>query len=280
MLGPVIDLLELSAEIAASDDEAARTARATARPDRLGELTQWWAGVTGRWPLTNPKHVRLVSTRSARPAVVELATAADVGLRTLVADTDLLAALASGVEVADDEIDRGADLLLLAAPGGSAAPLVLTSLLTGAEPAALLPRGADAVDSGAWIALAEEVRDRRRESADLRYRPAELVGALASPSFAAACGLVLRSVSRRTPVVLEGTAALGAALLAADLQPLAAGWWQVADSARDPAQRRVMEHLDQRPLLDLQTGDGRGLASLQALLLLRAAVAESGDPHE
>jgi nicotinate-nucleotide--dimethylbenzimidazole phosphoribosyltransferase len=279
----VVDLLELSAEIRASDAEAAATARTHARPDggRLTELAEWLAAVTGTFPPQMGKRVRMALVGNPSAAVAELAAAADVGIVPLGLDADPAAACDAGVAAADAEIDGGADLLLLAAADPSPASGVVVSLLTGAEPVALLPRGAAATDSAAWIAAAGALRDLRRRSLELRHQPAKLLAGVGSPALAAACGFALRAVARRTPLLLDGTAALAAALLCHDLHPRAAQWWQVADTSADPAHARAVQHLVQRPVLDLGAGTGRGLAGLLVLPVLRAAVvagaAEAGD---
>ena len=265
------DLLELSAEIRATDPDAAAAARAglPAGGGRLAQLGEWLAAGTGRWPAT-PRRVRLVSTAPLPSAVLELAGQAGVGQRDLATGPD---ALDAGVQAADDEIDAGTDLVLLAADDPGPAPAVVIALITGAEPVSLLPRGAAVTDSSAWIAAAVELRDRLRRSRPLRHQPGALLAELASPALAAACGFLLRAAARRTPLVLDGSAAVAAALLAADLRPRAGQWWQVADTAGDPVQARALQHLGVRPVLDLAAGTGSGLAALLALSVLRAAPA-------
>jgi nicotinate-nucleotide--dimethylbenzimidazole phosphoribosyltransferase len=102
-----------------------------------------------------------------------------------------------------------------------------------------------------------------------------LLAALGSPLVAAAAGFALRAASRRTPLLLDGTAPLAAALLCVDTQSRAREWWQVADTSPDRAHARVLERLELRPLLDLGAG-GDGTAGLLAVAVLRAAVIVSG----
>jgi nicotinate-nucleotide--dimethylbenzimidazole phosphoribosyltransferase len=269
----VIDLLELSAEIRATDADAAAAARAHARPERgrLAELAEWLAATTGSWPPRPGKRLRMVTIGAADPRVAELAATADVGLRSLPLPASCADAHAAGVAAADQEIDEGADLVLLAARDDTPAPAVAVALLTGAEPVALLPRGAAATDSGAWIAEAIRLRDTRRRVAGLRNAPGELLATLDSPALAAATGFALRTVGRRTPLLLDGTAAVAAALFCYEVQPRAKNWWLVADTSTDPIHRRAVEHLMHRPVLDLQAGNGDGSAALLALAALRTA---------
>jgi nicotinate-nucleotide--dimethylbenzimidazole phosphoribosyltransferase len=267
-------LIELGAAVGWPDGEAATAARAAidARTGRLAELVEWYAAARGGFPPGMPHRVRCLTLGPASGPVAELAAALDVGVREVESPADPADAFGAGRAVADDEIEAGADLIVLAGRDDTLAPAVLIGLLTGAEPVALLPRGADAVDSQRWIAQAGQLRDTRRRVAPLRTRPDELLAALSSPVVGVAAGIALRAAARRTPVVLDGTAVLAAALLCVDSQSKARRWWQVADVSPDRSHARAVEQLALRPLLDLGTRLGDGTAGLLAVAVLRAAV--------
>ncbi len=266
------DLLALGAEVRGTDAEAATAARTHVRPTagRLGDLAEWLAAASASYPPAPAKRARMVVIGSITPTVRALADAAEVGLRELAPGDD---AVATGIAAADDEVDRGADLLVLAARDATLAPAVAVGLLTGAEPVALLPRGARAVDSGAWIEHAGRLRDARRGVAELRHAPGQLLESLHSPVLAAATGFLLRAVARRTPVVLDGAAALAAALLCYEVQPRAGQWWRVSDSSVDAVHGRAVEYLLQPPVLGLDSSSGDGVAGLLAVPVLRTAAA-------
>jgi nicotinate-nucleotide--dimethylbenzimidazole phosphoribosyltransferase len=270
----VTALLEVGAGVGWPDlDAAAAARRASLRPGRFAELVEWLAGVQARFPPHKPQRARLVLLGRPADRVLELAGAYAVGVRDLELTPDASKAFGQGAEAADREIDEGADLIVVAGRDETSAPAVLVSVLTGAEPVALLPRGADAVDTERWIAAAEQLRDSRREVAHLQSRPDALLAALQSPTVAAAAGLILRAAVRRTAVLLDGNAVLAAALLCIDSQPRAREWWQLADTSADRALSRAAARLERQPLLDLHIGDGDGLAGLLALEVLRAAAA-------
>jgi nicotinate-nucleotide--dimethylbenzimidazole phosphoribosyltransferase len=271
----VTDLLALGAEVRGTDAEAATAARAHARPSigRLADLAEWLAATTGAYPPPRPGRVRMAIIGSGTASAAALADDAAVGLvglRDLAPDDD---GFAAGVRAADDEVDGGADLLVLAARDATPAAAVAVGLLTNAEPVALLPRGAQAVDSRAWTEQAVRLRDARRSVASLRHSPAELLDTLDSPALALATGFLLRSVTRRTPVLLDGAAALAAGLICYDVQPRAAQWWRVSDSSADPVHARAAEHLLQQPILGLGASSGDGVAGLLAVTVVRTAAA-------
>lgn len=268
-----VDLAALGAAVEWTDVAAAREARsaAPAASGRLGELTAWWSGVQGHYPPHPPKRVRCAVVGGAGADTAAIAADLDVGLVGFEVPDTVDAAFAAGVRAADDEVDSGTDLLVVADPDDSPAAAVLVSVLTGAEPVALLPRGAAAVDTAAWIARAVGLRDARRAASQLRHDANALLAAVGNASLAATVGLVLRAAARRTPIVLDGTAALAAGLLCHDVQPRAAQWWRVADRAADPVHRAVVRELGVHPLLDLGTTSGDGIAGLLTTPLLHAA---------
>ncbi len=269
---------ELSAQIGWTDTDVAATAREHAVPawGRLAELGEWLAATQAHWPPHDPAHPRLAVLGPVTGPVAAIADAVGAGVREIALPEDGRDALTAGAHAADAEVDAGADLLVFATPdtsGGGADTGVVVGLLTGAEPVALLPRGADAVDTPGWIARAEYLRDARRRVAPLRSQPDELLAGIASIALSVAVGFVLRAVARRTPVVLDGLPAVGAALLVQDIDARAAPWWQVADTSPDPTHVRALEELDRRPLLELGTRGGDGTAGLLSIPLLRAAAA-------
>jgi nicotinate-nucleotide--dimethylbenzimidazole phosphoribosyltransferase len=269
----VTALLEVGTGVGWPDiDAAAAARRAPMRPGRFAELVEWLAGTQGRYPPQTPRRVRGVLLGPISGPVAELAERYGVGLRSCDLDAHTTKAFAQGVDAADREIDEGADLVVLAGHDDTSAPAVLISLLADTEPVALLPRGADAVDTERWVAAAEQLRDGRRRVADLRSRPDELLVALGSAVVAAAAGFALRAAARRTAAVLDGDAALAAALLCIDSQPRAREWWQLADTSADRALARVADRLERAPLLDLGAANGDGTAGVLAAELLRSAV--------
>ncbi|WP_375487055.1 nicotinate-nucleotide--dimethylbenzimidazole phosphoribosyltransferase [uncultured Jatrophihabitans sp.] len=270
-----IDLFSVGDDVEWTDAESAAGVRSLAATigGRLGELVEWLAGVQGQLPVQAPKRARCVVLGPAPESVVALADELGVHVRDLVLDDDATAehAFAVGLASADDEVDSGADLLIVADPDDSIASALVVAVLTGAEPVALLPRGAAATDTDAWIARADALRIGRRRLTELRTDPSALLGALGHPRMAATVALIMRAAARRTAVVLDGTAAVAAALLCHDVQARAGRWWQLADVGADPVQRHAAAELALRPLLDLAVAHGDGTAGLLAVPVLRAA---------
>lgn len=283
------DLVTLGADVEWPDSDTATAMQKTldASSDdlgRLGELAEWIAGVQGNCPPRDFARVRTIVFGAATAAadsasLAAIAELAGSGVRRVPPrDGSIPEAITAGAALADDEVDGGADLLIVALQGPDAAIPVLTlvSVLTNTEPVKVLPRGAGLAPE-VWMERAVAVRDLRRRGMAHRAQPVELLEEIGATDVAAATGFLLRSAGRRTPVLLDGLAATAAALTAYEAQPRAVRWWRSADRSPEPAHELALTKLGQRSVLDLGVGLGDGTAGLLAALVLRAAVSTAAE---
>lgn len=299
MASSPVDLEAFGADVDWPDHVAATRTRELADPDlgRMADLAEWLSGVQGYGPPRPLGRVRVVVFGGpVSDAVTELAADLGIDVRAVdlgtdgpvtgdAADTastgdtaytaDIAGAGAMGAAVADDEAERGTDLVI-AAVGGTAvaaavAAAVAVSVLTDLEPVRVLARGARAVDPDAWMARAAQVRDTRLRIRGLRHAPGQLLAELGEPVLAAAAAFVLRAAARRTPVLLDGPGAAAAALIAFEQYPRGVRWWVSADRIDDPVHAQVISTMGLRCVLDLGVALGDGTAGLLAVPVLRAA---------
>lgn len=194
-------------------------------------------------------------------------------------EDEVLAALAAGRAIADEEIDAGADLLIAGDMGiGNTTPATaLIATLTGTEPVAAIGRGTGVDDAG-WSRKLAAVRDTMRRIRPVAKRqPVELLRIGGGADIAAIAGFLARAAARRTPVILDGMVVTAAALVAEDLADGAKAWWVAGHRSSEPAHRLALRHLRLEPLLDLDMRLGEASGALAALPLLRAAVAALGE---
>jgi nicotinate-nucleotide--dimethylbenzimidazole phosphoribosyltransferase len=283
------DLVTLGADVEWPDSDLATAMQKTLSESsdergRLGELAVWIAGVQGSCPPRDFTRVRTIvfgasAGASGSASIAALAQQASAGVRGLAQHTGSVAeALAAGAALADEEVDGGADLFIVAVQGPDAGTpvLALVSVLTNTEPVKVLPRGAG-LPPDVWMQRVVAVRDARRRGMPHRGQPAELLEVLGSVDVAAAAGFLLRAAARRTPVLLDGLPATAAALAGYETQPRAVRWWCSADLSHEPAHELALTKLGQRSVLDLGAGLGDGTAGLLAALVLRAAISTVAD---
>ncbi|GAA3746033.1 hypothetical protein GCM10022225_32210 [Plantactinospora mayteni] len=220
---------------------------------------------------------RLAAEAGATLQVVEapLSRPIEEGPALTVAEVE--AALRYGWRLAEEAVDAGVDLLVLAASGAGteAAAAAVLAATAGAEPSAVLSRVVTLggqVDDEAWMHRCAAVRDAmhrtRRSPRDAKDVLAELGGG----DLAIATGILLGATARRTPVLLDGPVGVAAGLVSRDLAGQARHWCLLPDHGDQPAVKLGADVLDLSPLLDLRLGLGEGAAALAALPLLRAAL--------
>jgi nicotinate-nucleotide--dimethylbenzimidazole phosphoribosyltransferase len=278
------ELVALGADIEWPDSEAATAVRKALAASgdvlgRLGELAEWIAGAQGCCPPRDFARIRTIVFGSSPTAhglasLAAMAELAGSGVRPVPQrDGSVSQAYVAGAALADEEIDGGSDLLIVALQGPDAgtAVLALVSVLTNTEPVKVLPRGAKLAPRE-WMEQAVTVRDARRRGMPHRAEPAVLLEQIGGVDIAAAAGFLLRAAARRTAVLVDGLPAATAALAAYEAQPRAVRWWRSADLTREPAHELALTKLGQRSVLDLGIGLGDGTAGLLAALVLRAAV--------
>ena len=185
---------------------------------------------------------------------------------------ETLQAVEAGRTIADEEIDGGADLLVAGDMGiGNTTPAaVLVAAVTGAEPVAVVGRGTGIDDAG-WMRKAAAIRDALRRARKVVGDPMALLRTSAGADLAAMAGFLAQAAVRKTPAVLDGMVVTAAALIADQLAPGAREWWVAGHRSVEPAHTLALNHLGQRPLIDLEMRLGEGSGAMAALPLVLAS---------
>lgn len=188
------------------------------------------------------------------------------------------AALALGAALADEEIDAGADLLIVGdmGIGNTTAAAAIIGLLAPADILSVVGRGTG-IDDTTWMRKAAAVRDAMRRGKPHKGSPLDLLATIGGPDIAAMVGLLLGAAARRTPVILDGTVISAAALIAHRAAYKSRDWWQAGHRSTEPAHSAALGRLDLAPLLDLQMRLGEGTGALLAVPLVASAAAALGE---
>ncbi|GAB3001956.1 nicotinate-nucleotide--dimethylbenzimidazole phosphoribosyltransferase [Mycobacterium bourgelatii] len=183
-------------------------------------------------------------------------------------------AIANGQQLADEEVDGGADLLIAGdmGIGNTTAAAVLVAALTNAEPVAVVGYGTGIDDAG-WSRKTAAVRDALFRARPLLPDPVALLRCCGGADLAAMAGFCAQAAVRRTPLLLDGMAVTAAALVAERLAPGARQWWQAGHRSTEPSHGLALTALELDPILDLRMRLGEGTGAVVALSVLRAAVA-------
>ena len=198
----------------------------------------------------------------------------DITVEDALSDAEVATAIKAGQQIADEEVDGGADLLVAGDMGiGNTTPAtVLVAALTDVEPVVAVGYGTGIDDAG-WARKTAAVRDALYRVSGLRSDPVALLRACGGADLAAMTGFCAQAAVRRTPLLLDGLAVTAAALLAEQLAPGARQWWQAGHRSPEPAHGLALAHLNLQPILELGMRLGEGTGAAVALPVLRAAVA-------
>ena len=184
------------------------------------------------------------------------------------------AAIDAGRQIADEEVDSGADLLIAGDMGiGNTTPATtLIAALTNSEPVAVVGRGTGIDDAG-WARKTAAIRDALFRARGLSADPVGLLRVCGGADLAAMAGFCAQAAVRRTPVLLDGVVVTAAALVADRLAPGARQWWQAGHRSTEPAHALALQQLELEPIIDMRMRLGEGTGAAVALPVLRAAVA-------
>lgn len=182
-------------------------------------------------------------------------------------------AIEAGIEIAAEEITRGADLVGTGdmGIGNTTASSAIVAALTRRAAREVTGRGTGVDDATLRhkIALIERALAEHQPNAHDALDVLSKVGGFEIGGLA---GVMLGAAARRVPVVIDGFISGAAALLAVTLAPQARAYLIPAHRSVEIGHRAVLEHLDAPPLLDLdlRLGEGTGAALGMSLCLAAA----------
>ncbi|BBX96923.1 nicotinate-nucleotide--dimethylbenzimidazole phosphoribosyltransferase [Mycobacterium lacus] len=198
----------------------------------------------------------------------------DITVEDALSHDQAAAAIAAGQQIADEEVDAGADLLIAGDMGiaNTTPAAVLVAAMTDAEPVAVVGFGSGIDDAG-WARKTAAVRDALFRARTVLRDPVGLLRCCGGADLAAMAGFCAQAAVRRTPLLLDGMAVTAAALVAERLAPGARLWWQAGHRSTEPGHGLALAALRLEPVLDLRMRLGEGTGATAALPVLRAAVA-------
>jgi nicotinate-nucleotide--dimethylbenzimidazole phosphoribosyltransferase len=181
-------------------------------------------------------------------------------------------ALRSGMAIADELIDAGTDLIVLAdvGVGATTAAAAVIGLLTRTDASEVTGRSSG-IDDATWMRKCAAIRDSMRRARPLLADQVGLLAATGGADLAVGAGVLLQGAARKTPVVLDGVVSAAAGLLVQRIAFRSVDWWLAGHRSGDPAQDIALDRLALEPLLDLGVAVGEGVGAVMGLPLLRMA---------
>ncbi len=183
-----------------------------------------------------------------------------------------LEAIRSGCEVVEDEMRRGADLIGTGdmGIGNTTASSAIVAAMSGEPAERVTGRGTGVDDSG----YARKVRVIQRAlgvNRPDRRDPLDVLAKVGGFEIAGLVGVILGAARAHRPVAIDGFISGAAALVAAGLEPNAAGYLIASHRSQEIGHRIVLERLGLTPLLDLEMRLGEGTGAALAMPIIESA---------
>jgi nicotinate-nucleotide--dimethylbenzimidazole phosphoribosyltransferase len=187
-------------------------------------------------------------------------------------------ALAAGSQVALEEIEAGADLLLSGDMGiGNTTPAAaLVAAGLGLPAAEVVGRGTG-IDDQTLDHKISVVSTALQRAGTRLDDPIQALMALSSADLAATTGYLLTAARQGVPVLLDGLMSVACALTADRIEPGVSEWFAAGHRSTEPAQSLALSKLGLEPILDLGLRLGEGSGAVAAVPVLRGAVALLGE---
>jgi nicotinate-nucleotide--dimethylbenzimidazole phosphoribosyltransferase len=178
----------------------------------------------------------------------------------------------SGIEIAEAEIARGADILATGDMGiGNTTPsAAIACALMNQSPENIAGRGTGVGDDGLKrkISVIARALDVNKPNATDALDVLSKVGGFEIGGLA---GMILASASNRKPVVIDGFISTAAAMITAALAPAARDYMIAAHLSLEHGHKLMLEWLGLNPLLDLNMRLGEGTGAALAFHLIEAS---------
>ncbi len=189
-------------------------------------------------------------------------------------DSEMWAALGVGIELANEAVTDGCDLLGFGEMGigNTTSASAITAALTGEALNGVVGTGAGADDECMARKRSAIVRALALHVDEL-HTPLGILRCVGGFEIAAMCGFCLAAAARRIPVVTDGFIATAAAALAVRMCPEVAGYLFASHRSAEPGHARLLAVTGHSPLLLLDMRLGEGTGSALAMGIIQAAVA-------
>lgn len=181
-------------------------------------------------------------------------------------------AVLAGIELVE-KYKEGLDILGTGDMGiGNTTPSsAIVSVITGTDPALVTGRGTG-IDDRSLKNKADVIRKAIAVNNPDPKDALDVLAKVGGYEIAGIAGLVLGAALHRVPVVIDGFISTAGALIAAELNPLVKGYIIAAHQSVEIGHRKMLEHLEQVPLLDLNLRLGEGTGAALGISLVEAGL--------
>lgn len=178
-----------------------------------------------------------------------------------------------GVELAAQAMQEGCGLIGTGDMGiGNTTPsAAITAVMTGRPVADVTGRGTGIDEAGhaRKVSVIQQALDLHRPN---RTDALDVLAKVGGLEIGGLAGLMLGAAAARVPVVLDGFIAGAAALIAVGLQPRCRDYLIASHRSVERGHQAILDHIEVKPLLDLDLRLGEGTGACLGMSLVFAAI--------
>jgi len=182
-------------------------------------------------------------------------------------------AIETGIEIANNEISKGARVLGTGDMGiGNTTPSsAILSVLGGFTPEEVTGRGTG-VDDKSLSNKAVVIRKAIELNNPDKNDPVDVLAKVGGLEIGGIAGTILAAAANRIPVVVDGFISSAGALIAARLAPQSVSFMIPSHCSAEQAHRTMLECVGLRPILDMKMRLGEGTGAALAMSVLDASI--------
>ena len=185
-------------------------------------------------------------------------------------------ALSVGAKLASEAAAAGQSLVAIGEMGigNTTSASAITCAVTGASPELATGRGTG-LDSAAHqrkIRVVGDVLTHHFHNLPRPLQPFEILRCVGGLEIAAMAGMVLAASRQKLAVVVDGFISTAAAALAVAIEPNAAGYLIAGHRSQEPGHAVLLEHLQLKPVLNLDMRLGEGTGAVLAMSIIESAI--------
>ncbi len=189
-------------------------------------------------------------------------------------ESEMNAAIETGIELATDSAIAGCDLLGFGEMGigNTTSASAIAAALTNRPVESVIGAGAGADDACMTRKRSAIERALHLHAASVGD-PLGILRCVGGLEIAAMCGFCLGTAARRVPVVTDGFIATSAAALAVRICPASSGYIFASHKSAEPGHAHLLATLETSPLLDLGMRLGEATGAALAMKIIQSAIA-------
>ncbi|MGE5398366.1 MAG: nicotinate-nucleotide--dimethylbenzimidazole phosphoribosyltransferase [Chitinophagales bacterium] len=197
----------------------------------------------------------------------------DIACGPAMSRKEAIACLEAGIEIAQNEVNRGAKYIGTGdmGIGNTTAASAVLAALSGLPAEKVVGRGTG-INEATWRLKVETVASSLRINRPDSRDAVEVLAAVGGLEIGGLAGCILGAASCRVPVIIDGFISGAAALLAARLQPRASNFMIASHLSKEPGHRFILDLLGLEPMLYMNMRLGEGTGAVLAMGIIDSAL--------